>query len=181
MKTDTQTTSGFSSEPPRSPGADAHQDDRNQVEGALREVVRRVLERGLVAGMETFNRTDKVIRGVVDDVKFPREIASYLFAQLDETRGHVVRVAAREIREFLQQTDLASEMQRLLTSLSFEVRTEVRFVPNDGGVGVRPSVRNTSIGPKRRSDRPSRPAATDVTDSETVPKEAAGLGDSDIR
>lgn len=125
---------------------------RSHIEGLLRESLRRALERGLEAGLGTLSKTDKAIRGVVGgDV--PRELASYLFSQVDDTKNALVRVVAREVRDFLDATDLADELQRALTALSFEVRTEIRFVPNEAG-GVRPSVKTKGKPRRKESERP---------------------------
>lgn len=120
--------------------------DKRRLERAVRESLRWALSRGLERGVETFSRTDKAIRSVVDDVKLPKELTSYLLSQVEDTRERVVGLAAKEVRTFLERTDLAAEMKRVLTSLSFEIRTEVRFIPNDAG-GVKPDVR-ASVSPK---------------------------------
>ena len=41
-----------------------------------------------------------------------------------DLKNDVVRIIAREVRDFLDATDLASEIKAALTSLSFEIRTE---------------------------------------------------------
>ena len=41
------------------------------------------------------------------------------------------RVVAKEIRDFLEHTNIASEMQKMLTTVQFEINTTVRFTPND--------------------------------------------------
>jgi hypothetical protein len=64
-------------------------------------------------------------------------------------------VVAREVREFLDATDIADEFYRALTSLSFEIKTEIRFIPNDQG-GVRPDVR-AKVSPRRDKDRDKEP------------------------
>lgn len=148
---------------PTSDEQDGGQEGKKRLESALRDIVRKVAERGIVAGLETFARTDKAIRGVVDDVKLPRDLAGYVLSQLDETRSFVVRAVAREVRDFLQDTDLGSELQRLLTSLSFEIRTEVRFIPNDRG-GIRPSVRSVVAVPK--TGVAAKPVPEDEEDGE---------------
>lgn len=104
------------------------------------EVLKRAIERGLETGIGTLANSSEALRGVVGDVKLPREIVGYVFSQVDETKNSMVRVVAKEVREFLSATDFAQELQRALTSLSFEIRTEIRFIPNEAG-GVRPDVR----------------------------------------
>ena len=63
----------------------------------------------------------------------------------------MVRVVAHEIRDFLEATDISTELQKALTSLSFEIRTEIRFIPNDSG-GVKPVV-TAEVDPKRDKKR----------------------------
>ena len=87
------------------------------------------MERGVEAGVDTLNKADRAVRGVVDDVPLPREVAGYLFGQIDETKNALVRVVAGEVREFLDATDVASELQRALTSLSFEIKTKYGSFP----------------------------------------------------
>jgi hypothetical protein len=146
---------GHPSEPPppfeddESPAA-----GRRRMERAIRETIRRAVERGVEAGLGTLSRSEKAIRGVVGS-EVPREVVGYIFSQVDETKNALVRGVAREVRDFLEATDLAREIERSLTRLSFEIKTEIRFIPNDAGPGVRPSVR-AKVGP-RRSKRSSRP------------------------
>lgn len=73
----------------------------------------------------------EVLRSVVGDLKLPREAVNYLLAQADSTKKEVVRVAANEFREFLETANIGDEVAKVLTKLSFEIRTEIRFVPND--------------------------------------------------
>ncbi|MCA9528951.1 MAG: hypothetical protein KC543_02305 [Myxococcales bacterium] len=129
------------------PEAEGEEPRRKGPDNVLRDAVRRAIERGIEAGVGTFTRADGRLRGALDDVKLPREIASYLFSQIDDTKNAVVRVVAGEIRDFLDAADIEGEFYRALTSLSFEVRTEIRFIPNEAG-GVRPQVK-ARTGPKR--------------------------------
>lgn len=133
-------------------GADDFNARRHRIERMLRETLRRGLEKGIETSLETFTRSEKAIRGVVGS-ELPREIVTYVFSQVDETKNALTRVVAREVRDFLNATDLAEELRRALTSLSFEVRTEIRFVPNDAG-GVRPSVRTKGATGRRRDSEP---------------------------
>ena len=147
---------------PHDPAGEATSERRNRIEGLVGEAFRRALEKGVEAGMGTLKMADRVrgvVDGVVDDVPLPKEIAGYVFSQVDETKNALVRVVAREVREFLDATDVATELQRALTSLSFEIKTEVRFIPNEAG-GIRPSVKARAapkVTRKRRSSAPPPP------------------------
>ena len=60
------------------------------------------------------------------------------------------------MREFLDTTDLSTELQKALTALSFEVKMEIRFIPNEAG-DLQPKVkaRATPKTVRRDSRRPS--------------------------
>lgn len=126
---------------------------RRRLERILPQVLKRAIEKGLETGFETISTSGDALRGVMGEGgKVPKEIVSYIFSQVDETKNAMVRVVAHEIRDFLEATDLSTEMRKVLTSLSFEIRTEIRFIPNERG-GVRPEVK-AEVDPKRKSYRP---------------------------
>jgi hypothetical protein len=72
-----------------------------------------------------------VFKNIVSELKMPREIVTHLISQIDETKQAALGVISREVRLFLENTNLADEMTRVLSQLSFEVTTRVRFVPNE--------------------------------------------------
>ena len=131
--------------------ADPEQGERERrwSEGVLRDTLRKAVEKGIEAGVGTLRSADSALRGVTQDGKLPKELIGYVFATVDETKNATVRVVAKEVREFLEATDIAGEFYKALTSLSFEVKTEVRFIPNDSG-GVRPQVRARAVKKRRR-------------------------------
>jgi hypothetical protein len=114
--------------------------ERRWSEGVLRDALRKAVEKGIEAGVGTLRSADSALRGVTQDGRLPKELIGYVFASVDETKNALVRGVAKEVRDFLEATDIAGEFYRALTSLSFEVKTEIRFIPNDAG-GVRPQVR----------------------------------------
>jgi hypothetical protein len=136
----------------RSPEDDLH--GRKLVERVLRDAIKRVVETGvekIADGPENF-------RNFVADLKLPKEIASYLFLQIDETKNGLYRVVAKEIRGFLQQNNLGEEIAKALGHLSVEIKTEIRFVPSDtpapSGKLSQPEVRSSVQVKSSRSDKP---------------------------
>lgn len=125
-------------------------------ESLLRDSFRKAVERGLEVGIGTLKSADHVVRNVADEVKMPKEISNYLFSQIDETKNVLIRAVAGEVREFLDQTDLATEMQRALTALSFEIKMEIRFIPNDAGE-LKPKVKARAVPRARRQDPKNKP------------------------
>ncbi len=128
-------------------------------ERRLSELFKRAVE----SGVEKIAEGPESIRQLVAELKVPKEIASYLFVQIDETKNGLYRVVAKEIRDFLEHTNVADEVTRALTKLSFEVKTEIRFIPNDASPGEgktpKPEVRSTvHVHREPKSDRtPSKP------------------------
>ena len=111
---------------------------RHLVERMIKEGVKRAVEKGV----EQLTEGPENLRQYLHDLKMPKEVASYVFSQADETKNGLYRVVAKEFRDFLEHTNLAEEITRALTTLSFEIKTEIRFIPNDtrlegGGEGPR--------------------------------------------
>ena len=123
--------------------------ERRWSEGVLRDTLRKAVERGFEAGVGTLRSADSALRGVTQDGKLPKELIGYVFASVDETKNALVRGVAKEVRDFLEATDIAGEFYRALTSLSFEVKTEIRFIPNDAG-GVRPQVKARAVQKRKK-------------------------------
>ena len=100
---------------------------RRRLEGVIPELLKRAIE----IGVDKATGSPESLKHFVGDLKLPKEIASYLLTQVDETKNGLFRVVAKEIREFLEHTNIAAEMQRMLTTVQFEINTTVRFSPND--------------------------------------------------
>jgi hypothetical protein len=136
---------------------------RKNIERLIRDTIRRLVE----TGVEKIAEGPESLRNLVGDIKLPKEIAGYIFSQIDETKNGLYRVVAKEIRGFLQQNDLGEELARALAHLSVEITTQIRFVPSEDDRGssklgqpeVRASVQVKSDRPppdssRFKSDRP---------------------------
>lgn len=133
------------------PGA-TKESRRRRLEGVIPEIVRRAVE----LGVEKATEAPDNLKQFVGDMKLPKEIAHYLLAQIDETKNGLFRVVAKEIRDFLEHTNFAGEVQKLLTTVQFEVNTTIRFTPNDGADKKR----------KSQSEPPKKGAASDDDDDD---------------
>jgi hypothetical protein len=100
---------------------------RRRLEGVIPEILKRAVE----IGVEKATEAPDAVKHLVGDLKLPKEVAGYILSQVDETKNGIVRVVAKEVRDFLEHTNLAGEMQKMLTTLQFEVNTTIRFRPND--------------------------------------------------
>jgi hypothetical protein len=101
---------------------------RKRLEGAIPELIKRAVE----LGYEKAHDAPEAVKQLVGDLKLPKEVVGYIFSQVDETKNGLFRIFAKEMRDFLEHTNIAGEMQKLLTTVQFEVNTTIRFRPNDG-------------------------------------------------
>ena len=101
---------------------------RRRLEGVIPELIKRAVE----IGVEKATEAPDTVKQFVHDLKIPKEIAGYILSQVEETKNGLFRVVAKEMRDFLEHTNLGSEMQKMLTTVQFEINTTIRFKPNDG-------------------------------------------------
>lgn len=104
---------------------------RRRLDSVIPELIKRAVELGVEKAAEAPDNLKEFVGGM----KLPREAVNYLLAQVEETKNGLFRVVAKEVREFLEHTNLAGEMQKMLTTVQFEVSTTIRFKPNDGRSG----------------------------------------------
>jgi hypothetical protein len=124
-------------------------------------------------------QTEDSLRKLTKDLSVPN-VAGYLGEAADNTKDKVLEIIAREVREFLAHVNLSEEIARLLTTLSFEVKTEIRFIPNsERYTGVEPDVK-AAVRVKRaeRAERPAGPERAEepeapVDESTAAPPSAA--------
>lgn len=122
-------------------GADEERDEsdeplRQRVEEGLARVIPDIIKRTIEAGIDTISLADGGrLRSIVGDLKLPRDVARYFLAQIDDTKNALLRVFAREVREFLEHSDLTEDLKKALTSVTLEISTRVRFIPNDSAAG----------------------------------------------
>jgi hypothetical protein len=154
------TRCGVTSEPAGGPDLPESEVDRRRLERIIPDLVKRMLE----AGLERLSEGPDSVRRVVGDLRLPREALGSILSQIDETKTGIYRVVAKEVRDFLEQTSFAEEITRALTALSFEIRTEVRFIPNEARGRPSPEVRS-KVSVKRRSSTP--PGTSEDTMNDT--------------
>lgn len=145
----------MSSDP--SPPRDRDDRERRRLERIVPDLVKKLVD----VGVEKLADGPESLRQILSDVRLPKEAIQLLVSQLDEGRKDVARVVAREIREFLERASLADELTKLLSGLTLEVKTQIRFVPNaDSSGSVRPKVK-TKLGLHVDSEPTTDPADTD--------------------
>lgn len=118
-------------------------------------IFEKVMPEGLKRGLKQF----------MGDFKLPKEIVSHLMAQIDETKHAALGVVSREVRLFLEHTNLSEELAKLLTQISFEVSTQVRFVPSDKAI----KRKKKRPDPRHAQSHPSEEEEEDLEQEEQAP------------
>src|SRR3954471_20191822 len=125
--------------PDKPEGERGDQERKSRFEGAFEraipDILKRAVERAVESGASRLAEGPENLRNFVQEMKLPKEVLHYLYQQIDDTKNGLYRVVAKEIRDVLEQTQFADEMTKVLTKLSFEIKTEIRFIPNDAAVG----------------------------------------------
>ena len=120
---------------------------RHRLERLVPELVRKTFAAGLGAVFSTEEGIRKIARESLPDA------VGYIASSADGAKDKVFEVIARETREFLSNLNVSEEIAKILTTLSFEIKTEIRFIPNsDRFVGAEPDVK-ASVRLKRQDDK----------------------------
>lgn len=128
---------GGSVPPPPHTSPPPAEERKRLFERAVPEIVKKVIERAVESGVEKLTELSEKpesLRSFVSELRLPKEVIADVYAQIDDTKTGLYRVVAKEIRDVLEHTQVADEIVKVLTKLSFEIKTEIRFVPNDRAV-----------------------------------------------
>jgi hypothetical protein len=130
--------------------------DDQQRKGRLDSLIPEIVRRTFYAGLGAVFTTEEGIRKIASDLKLPKDVANYLIQQAAASKDELFRVVGKELRGFLESVNISGELQKLLTSLSFEIKTEIRFIPNDEAIGgIKPDMKVGRMSLKRdkKSDK----------------------------
>jgi hypothetical protein len=153
-----------------------HETLRERLEAIIPDLVRRTVS----AGMGAVASTEDGLRRLSRDLQLPN-VAGYLADTADNTKDKVLEIIAREVREFLAHVNLSDEVARLLTTLSFEIKTEIRFIPNsERYTGVEPDVK-AAVRVKRAGEKGERPDKGERAEKSDPPDEHRGEGGAEAR
>lgn len=85
-------------------------------------------------------------RGITD---FVRRAVSAGVGAATRSKDDIMRAAAGEMRTWLEHLNLNEELAKALSKLVIEVKTEIRFRPNDEGKMVPETVNDVKVKPGR--------------------------------
>jgi hypothetical protein len=113
------------------------------------------VKKALSQGFRAARSGEEKIRGMVSDA-MPKELVPYIKGAIDSAREEVVKIVGTQTRKFLEGIDVGGEIAKILTALSFEIKTEIRFIPNDQK--IKPEIK-TTVRPKRVKPEPDDDAS----------------------
>lgn len=123
---------------------------RGFVEGMVPDGLKKLF----VAGLGALATGEEGARRVATDLSLPKEAVGYLLSQAQTTKKELFRIIAGELRSFLENVNIGAELQRILTSLTFEVTMQIRLKPSKNDNGVRPQVKSrVKVVPQKREKK----------------------------
>jgi hypothetical protein len=126
---------------PPEPRPDKDDGVTESIRQRLEHLVPELVKKTFAAGMGAVFQTEEGIRRIAREVSLP-DVAGYIASSADGAKDKVFEIIARETREFLSNLNLTEELAKLLTTLSFEIKTEIRFIPNsERFTGAEPDVK----------------------------------------
>jgi len=132
------------------PAIDEHDELPETIRHRLERLVPELVKKTFAAGLGAVFSTEEGIRKIARE-SLP-EVAGYIASSADGAKDKVFEVIARETREFLANLNVSEEIAKILTTLSFEIKTEIRFIPNSERVtGAEPDVK-ASVRLKRTDE-----------------------------
>ena len=97
-------------------------------------LVAEIFRKAVSKGGSVVDSTEDSLRRLVGELPLPKEVVDRIMARLDDYKADLLGLVKDEVHDFLDRVDLGNELQRVLTSLSFEISTEIRFIPNEKGI-----------------------------------------------
>jgi hypothetical protein len=137
-------------ERPATSATEEHDDFPETIRHRLERLVPELVRKTFAAGLGAVFSTEEGIRKIARE-SLP-EVAGYIASSADGAKDKVFDVIARETREFLATLNVSEEIAKILTTLSFEIKTEIRFIPNsERFIGAEPDVK-ASVRLKRADE-----------------------------
>src|SRR6185436_7206827 len=159
------------------PAGDEHDELPETIRHRLERLVPELVKKTFAAGLGAVFSTEEGIRKIARE-SLP-EVAGYIASSADGAKDKVFDVIARETREFLANLNVSEEIAKILTTLSFEIKTEIRFIPNsERFIGAEPDVK-ASVRLKRADE--GKPVRDDKRDDKREDKREDDAGSSRSR
>lgn len=123
-----------------------------EAERGLQDILRRAIR----SGVRTVREGEEKIRDIATAIATNEKVEA-VTTTISQVREDLVGVAGRELRRYLDRLNLTDEIVKVLTAISLEVKTEIRFIPNDKKL-VKPNIKSEfSVNRTRKKDAKKPP------------------------
>ena len=107
--------------------ADAEAGIQRMARALAAQLLPGLVKRIVSTGVE--HLTDEALRKLGADVEVPGEIEGVDAENAPRVRREITRLLGKEIRDVVGSNVVSQEIQRLMTSVTFEIKTEIRLRP----------------------------------------------------
>ena len=127
------------------------------------EILKRIVERAIESGANRIAEGPEP-RNLVQELKLPKEVLHYLYAQIDETKNGLYRVVARSLARRARADPVRRRAhQGADQAEGFEIKTEIPLHPERRGDAPRAKGRRgSSAEPERRDSNLTKPEVVAV-------------------
>ncbi len=102
----------------------------------LYNLVPEMVRKAVITGLGALFMTEEGVRALVKELKLPKEIVGFITSQAEKTKTDLTRVIGEEVRRFFESAALRQEFLKLLSSMTIEVRADVRLKPDVQKSGI---------------------------------------------
>ena len=131
-------------------------------DGVIPDLIRKAISTGVRGVL----KSEENIRNIAGDIlnnETLGNVTGSVGSTLNTVREEMVRVVGQEVVKYLDRLNLDEEIVKALTAISLELKTEIRFIPNEERL-VTPDVKTKTRVKRARSSAKKRSARTKSED-----------------
>ncbi len=119
-------------------------------EAAVKKAIPDLFKRAILSGIGAVFMTEEGIRSYLSELKLPKEAAQFILGQVAKSKEDLYRIVTDEFRSFLENTQLDDVLRKVMTNISLEISTKVRFVDESGSFVPKASIDLKTVRKKKK-------------------------------
>lgn len=117
-----------------------------------------MMKRAVTVGLGTFFLTEESLRGMVSELKLPKEILGGVLESATRTKNDLVQNLSQEVlRRIMERVDPLAFVQEILSRNELELSVRISFKPKNGGSGGRSSSEEARPQPQADQAKGEKP------------------------